>query len=225
MALVSHNYEFVFLKTHKTASTSTEAALEHLCTENPTTHVASHSAKYRATASGIIGSRAVPEKTLWRNHMPAWKVALLLGPRRWLRYTKITVLRNPFDRAVSRYYHLSPKFKREWARTADADAVILDFRRWLKTQRLNENLDKILILGNVCIDHFLYFESLESDLQALKASLGDPTPLNLNHFKGKQRTNKMHFTRYYDSDSIEIILNKNKLELALGGYEPPTPVT
>ncbi|MEO0387673.1 MAG: sulfotransferase family 2 domain-containing protein [Pseudomonadota bacterium] len=218
MVIVSHSHAFLVLKTHKTASTSTEAALEHLCTTDPAGHSPAHSTSLKISEAGIIGSRAQPERTPWRNHMPAWKAALLLGPTRWRRYRKIAVLRNPFDRAVSLFFHRMTGAERDWASRASNVELVAAFRAWLPDQPLTENLDKLRILGRPAIDHYLYYETLAADLTALKTLLGDPKPLILPRYKGERRTNPLSYTAYYDADSQDYVARRNRYELRLGGY-------
>lgn len=41
----------------------------------------------------------------WWNHMPAWLIREQLGDEIWKGYSKFCVIRHPFEKAISAYYH------------------------------------------------------------------------------------------------------------------------
>ena len=105
MTLVSHDHRFIFLKTRKTAGTATEMALEPFCT--PPGHTPRHTTDTLISDHGIVGARVVGQQLdhgKWYAHQPAAKVRKALGRKRFDSYTKLTVLRNPFDKVVS-WFH------------------------------------------------------------------------------------------------------------------------
>jgi hypothetical protein len=110
MVLVSHEKEFIFLKTSKTAGTSVEMVLEPFCA--PPNHQPSEKTRKIVSKHGVVGRRMIPSKkpswlfrwqNRWAHHDPAAVVQRRLGKDRFLRYTKVSVARNPFDRAVSQF--------------------------------------------------------------------------------------------------------------------------
>lgn len=68
MALVSYKHNFVFIKTHKTASTSAEMFLEPFCARPG--HMVTMTSPPRESEYGIIGCRNVPFDTppYWEGH-------------------------------------------------------------------------------------------------------------------------------------------------------------
>ena len=106
--LISHAYKFIFVKTVKTAGTSVEAFLEPFCC--PPGHVVNHWTPTLISDFGIVGKRW-PENDRdnfgFYNHMPASQIFERLP--QFYDYTRLTVVRNPYDRAIS-YFHFSPNF-------------------------------------------------------------------------------------------------------------------
>lgn len=102
-----------------------------------------------------------PEKFF--NHCPAALAKLRLGPGIWNDFEKISIIRNPFDRAVSRFY---------WHTRGDRSGKIR-FEDWCLANRalLAENQANYFINGNDVIDTYIRFEHFEPDLKALEASL------------------------------------------------------
>lgn len=78
---------------------------------------------------GIVGSRGRTAGN-WYNHMPAAEVRNRLGASTWENYFKFCVIRNPFDKVVSTFWHdLAPDDRGRLA-SADFSVVQAAFREW-----------------------------------------------------------------------------------------------
>ena len=103
--LISHSHRFIFVKTVKTAGTSVEAFLEPFCC--PPGHRVEHWTPTLISDYGVVGQRW-PENNLdslgYYNHMPA--VEIRERCPQFDEYTRLTVVRDPYDRAIS-YFHFS----------------------------------------------------------------------------------------------------------------------
>ncbi|MEO0363213.1 MAG: sulfotransferase family 2 domain-containing protein, partial [Pseudomonadota bacterium] len=171
MTLVSHRARFIFLKTHKTGSTSVEVALEPLCAPEG----AETGREYRpalVTEAGIVGARGrVDPEEVWRNHMSARAVRRLVGRDVWRGYAKIAVVRNPYDRFVSMFHSRLPPTRRAELAAAPFEEARAAFRAWLPAGARANVLSKIAIGGRLALDRVLFFERLEEDFAALAADL------------------------------------------------------
>lgn len=221
MVLVSHRYRFVYLKTHKTASTSVEAALEPFCRPEGPGAPVTHRRPARVSRAGIIGARGerhIGPTVFWRNHMPAWQVALALGPARWRGYAKLAVVRNPWDRAVSLFFNDMHFTRRAWLATAPEDEIIAAFRAWLPEVRLDGNLSKLRLLGRPCIDAVIRYERLEDDIARIARRLALPQTPALPALKADRRVRDIPWPAFYDDAARARVARANRFEIAAFGY-------
>ncbi|MEM9009755.1 MAG: sulfotransferase family 2 domain-containing protein [Pseudomonadota bacterium] len=228
MVLVSHRYRFVYLKTHKTASTSVEVMLEPLCLPEGTVTARSHRRDAEITEAGIVGVRGGPrrgvEERVWRNHAPAATVRRALGRARFCDYLKIAAIRNPWDRAVSAFSSDLTGGERSRLGRQPFDAATEQFRAWLRTATLDQNLAQLTASGRPCIDALLVFERLEADVAALFARLSAMPTGALPRLKGDRRLfPERPFQDWYDARARARVARANWYEIALAGYDFDMP--
>jgi hypothetical protein len=185
--IVSHKHRFIFLKPRKVAGSSFEIALSKYMTENdivtpiegvddelrhslgfcgPSNH---KYAPFDIIANTTIGEkldairkRRIPLK--YNTHMPAKMCKRRLGEDIWNSYAKISIVRNPWDMALSRFYFNS-----------DPPADLSHFTRFCVLERhlFAINHTNYFIDGKLVIDHFLRFEHFEHDIKQLSATIGN----------------------------------------------------
>ncbi len=102
MAIISFRYNFIFLKTVKTAGTSIEADLASLLDENDIVTpilppLSKHTARNYQDSSG---------EAVFYNHMSAQKVRNLIGPDPFERMFKFCVEREPVEKCISHFHML-----------------------------------------------------------------------------------------------------------------------
>lgn len=181
--IVLHEPGIIFLKSRKTAGSSLEIALSAFAGEDDVitpidfgrsddksrSELGYRGAQnYRKPIHGLLTR---PTWRDWRDflkrkplrkhhdHSAARRVRWHFDTTKWHRYSKISIVRNPWDYMVSSYY---------WA-NRDHE-VLPDFQRWcLDNDRLMNRNHRQYFIGNQCvIDHFLRFERLLEDLRGLE---------------------------------------------------------
>ena len=115
--LLSRVGNFIYLKTHKTGSTSVELALEPYCA--PKGHnVVRRNKKTLITPAGIVGARCGgierrKNKDHFWNHMGSKEIIKRIGEEEFFSFKRVASVRNPFKKFVSQFYfrYLNSKYK------------------------------------------------------------------------------------------------------------------
>ena len=136
MVAYSTKYNFVYLKTRKTASTSIEMYLQPLCT--PTGTPVEERTRTIYSDAGIIGSRLVRPKDMepldrkFRAHMYTSILKTELGDEKWSNVIKLTSVRNPFDKVLSNFLWNRRQSKMPPAESLNEE--IQEFRDYVRAQ-------------------------------------------------------------------------------------------
>lgn len=100
----------------------------------------------------------------FRRHDSAARVKKLMPDELWNRYTKVVVMRNPFDRIVSWYF---------WDRKEGAKSGRTFKDYVLRHQkRITSFRDQTQVNGKEIADVYLRFEDLDNDIRTLYMRLG-----------------------------------------------------
>jgi len=193
--LLSEAGNFIYLKTHKTASTTTELALEPFCAP-PNHKVLLRNKDPLITDYGIVGARSGGPKRRRRsdffwNHMGTEQIIKRIGFEKFMTYKRVTSVRNPFKKYTSQFYfryHLNKKLNPPTTLTETREA----FEKFLLSPesktwacRKHKIISKVLHFGassnipmypgnddyivkykgNLVATHFIKCESLEEDLK------------------------------------------------------------
>ena len=217
--LISHSNRFIFIKTVKTAGTSVEAFLEPFCC--PPGHRVEHWTPTLISDYGVVGQRW-PENNLnnfgFYNHMPA--VEIRDRCPQFDEYTRITVVRDPYDRAIS-YFHFShPTFTPPGGiPLEDAISLLKQGDRHVLQERFTSFLRHglpdeqalLCIEGRLAVQRWIRFESLHQDLECLVRDLDlpltQPVADALPGFKLNRqgRQDLPRIEDYLSPDSLELI--------------------
>ncbi len=183
--IISHRHRFIFVKTAKTAGSSTELFLRQFCGPDDVVpylgpddeRIARQIGAGRPRNHGIrrlrpwevrprhiedaLARREWPKHRAYRNHLTASDIRTLVGDEVWTRYRTVTIVRDPWEATVSRYY---------WrAKSRSIDPVgSLD----KSVERAAKNWSIYSIDDQVGVDTVLRFERLEDDLARLVEELG-----------------------------------------------------
>jgi hypothetical protein len=193
--IISHSRRFIFVKTYKTAGSSLEIALSKYCAPDDiltpldpeeeaqrralaglgARNYGKPARRYRLEDVGrLIGRRKPAER--FSEHSAAWQIRRLVGPETWERYFKFTVVRNPYDRCLSRFYY-SRKVEKE-RRPKGWDLDDLDQYMRYNPGQINENWAMYTQRDEVLVDFIVRYERLEADLAVVSRRLGLPRNLH-----------------------------------------------
>ena len=199
--IVSHRHRFIFIKTTKTAGTSVEIFLRQFCGPDDIVTSLRQEEEREATALGLTGPRNVGSRPLapwevrradlrraigWRRwpdrcrfsvHQSASSVRDELGVDTWSDYRTLTVVRDPWEVAVSRFFWKSRPSKPQRRHQSLDEAVEMAGRNW----------EIFSIDDAVGVDTVLRYERLADDLAAFCDSLGLDATLPLPRAKSGHR--------------------------------------
>jgi len=241
--IICHRHAFVFVKTRKTAGSSLEIALSRLCAPGDiVTRLGDEEERVRRSEGGYGPAghdkplhRHGPRE-LWKrlrhgrraarfsNHAGLATARTLVGTATWSRLLRVTSERNPWDKAVSRYYWQKRRWEKRRRRSAFPPFV--DYLEYLEQEKPHwlscwgiYTLD-----GMVAIDRFVFYEDLVGGLADLRAQLGCASVIELPGYRAKARaTGECDYRDAYDSHSAEIVARVCRREIARFGYAFDAP--
>jgi hypothetical protein len=227
--IVNHRYRFIFLKTKKTAGTSTEIALSRYCDGNDILSKIGHRDEPKRAALGYQGPannlepagtslldrfrrwRHGPEERFW-NHMSAAELRQRIGPDIWNSYFKFCFERNPWDRAISAYY---------WENRSRSEWRMPNFYRYLrKLERWDmlSNFNTYAIDGEIAVDAVYRYEDIGTELDRLVQRIGLPGDLRLPDAKRGARRDRRPYQEFYSDRERDLVARACAREISEFGY-------
>lgn len=229
--IVSHKHKFIFLKTRKTASTTTELVLYPHCGEDDIItplSVSEHTGAARHRARNHIRP-AFPRdprpaiarkhplegfKTVdFHDHIRAGQVRAYVGEKVWRSYYKFAFDRNVYDRQVSWYHYKTAKRWKSWL-WPDFNTFLLRSPEAKVDNFLIYTIDRVL-----AVDFIGRYETLAEDLAIVLKTLGLPRPRALPKAKVGPRPEAVDYRHYYDEDLRRLVESWYPGELAMFGNE------
>jgi hypothetical protein len=226
--ILSHRHRFVYIKTHKTASSSIEAALSSVC--GPQDVITPTRPALLAARQGLppqnyrLSHPLVPKRPLLRRwlgrperlshpsvgfyeHMPAWRVRRYVGEEIWATYLKFSFDRNPWDRQVSWYF-----FKcKEKGKNKSFEAFLARKRR-----AYVENYDLYSESGEIILDFVGRYESLNEDFECILERLGLAGRVDLPRLNVSQR--ERDYRHFYNDSTRALVGDWYRREIEHFGY-------
>lgn len=233
MTIVSHRYQFIFIKTAKTAGTSVQMALEKICGEED---ICAPLTKKKQTRPNEEGYRTrnskgffIPKLTRnenrpsrirkelkrffrrekFRSHMVAAEIRQRVGPKTWDDYQKVTIERNPWDKVVSEYF---------WARRHKQNQM--PFEQWVRENRWAGSHFTFYSIGGVVVaDRILRYERLSEDFSEFMGDLGVTNPPSLPQAKKGYRKKNQHYRDIHTEYTKQRTKEEYAREIEFLGYE------
>lgn len=236
--IICHKYKFIFLKTRKTAGSSVEIALSRLCDEKDIvtpireeelrkkeggragrvvkTSWRRHSLKelIKNTSKFPLPNKQIHKKELFWHHVTASHVKHHIQSRIWNNYLKITIERNPWDKAISRYF---------WSnKSKDKLAPLSEFLLYLAQEKpwILSDWNIYTINDKIAVDRVIYYEQLTENFDKLVKELGvNDLSLPKQRAKGEFRKDKSHYRELLSQSDADLIRNVCYKEIDAFGYK------
>ena len=117
--------------------------------------------------------------------------------------------RDPFDKAISRYY---------WnTRDDEQRRDVFELLDGLPQKELS-SWEIYTIDDNIVVDRMLRFENLATELEEVRQALGLPDPLELSSAKGSHRRDAQHYSALLSPRCRALIEARCEREIAAFGY-------
>jgi hypothetical protein len=221
--IVSHSRKFVFIKCRKTASTSVERFLHaSLCAEdiwtplsNPVTAGNNYYTAWplNALASSsslvrrLLGKGRFLKRAAFADHAGIAEIEKALGAGLVKTYFTFCFDRNPWDFAVSLYFHHRDKGR---LHRVDFDEFVFTYPMW-------QNSDLYCTNRNLAVDEVFRYEELEQRLSELSQRLRlEPALLPADK---TQRRPPGHYRQYYSQGSRDEVARRWHDTIRLLNYD------
>ncbi len=241
VVIASFAHQFIFLKTRKTAGTSVEIALASSCGDDDIITPIGLADELLRSRGGVVAARnfvadtnidgAYRQSVLDRdaglhrriteavrehgyyNHMPAAEVALKLPKDFWESALKFSIVRHPYERAVSAAYFRLHLRGLPLASLPDVLTMVCGEPRL-------DNSPIYSIGSGIIADDMIRYETLEDDLRRICAKLSVAIPDKLPRAKSAMRIDRRPAQEILTDAQKERVFQTCRQAFADFGYEP-----
>ena len=224
--IISHKHRFIFIKTEKTAGTSIEIALSGYCGADDIITPIREADEEIRQALGYRGPQnaEIPlsryrlgdwawlarhrRRRTFYNHASAAFIRRYIDPDVWRSYYKFCFERNPWDKAISRYFFVERTEPRQPLRDFILSGRASNIRGFdLYTKR-----------GEILVDRVCRYENLEEEMQFIAERIGLPSVPTLPRANTKHRKSRKHYRDMMGEEERVKIARVFAREIAYFGY-------
>lgn len=146
---------------------------------------------------GLSSSQVLSLSSL-RHHSPVSEAREALPDSFWSRATKIAVVRDPLDRAISYFYWMNPQLRGHRTPLREFEDFVPEILPAPVDREVSENFDESWKV--------IRFENLHQDFCSLVEQLGFTPPPDLPRYKSESRPPHSDFRKLISQRSREVIL-------------------
>ena len=172
--------------------------------EKPSKHLFVHIPK---TAGRSVFLMLNNGEALQGSHASARDYKSYLGAQ-YENYFSFAIVRNPWDRMVSLYFH-----RKQYSTTTNARNDFQSFEEFLwyvydsfkegNCNKFNYTQSSYICDGDKVLVKFIgRFETLEQDIKLIFEHIGIIVPSQLKH---EHKTSREHYTKYYNDELVQIV--------------------
>jgi hypothetical protein len=200
--IISHKYQFIFIKTRKTAGTSCEVYLSQHCgPDDLLTPIAPE-----------VPAHVPRNHYGYYNHISGSEIRKRIGNSIWDNYFRFCVERNPWDKTISQY-HFTNQYMSLGNLSFEEFLAIGDF--WVDHYAYTEPNDP----NKLIVNRVLRYENLNEELADVFALLGIPFSGSLGvHAKSEYRIDRRPYREVYSADQARMVESAFSQEIKLFGY-------
>jgi Sulfotransferase family len=197
--IISHEYKFIFIHIQKCAGTSITCAIAP--------HLAEGDIVLGGTPEGEKLSEEFRQTKGLHKHSKALEAKNVLGDEIWNSYFKFSLVRNPWDRLVSKYHWwLTTSWEDQWG-TAQKIKSMKDFSEYLLSDLDFDKQQSVLDYltdenGEIMVDFVGKFEKIYKDFAYICGRSGLPN-LRLPHKNKSEHDNYLEY--YKDPEIVELV--------------------
>ncbi len=238
--IVSHSRRFVFIKTRKTAGSSLEIALSRFCDSGDVITPLGDGLGEESLRQEVGGQPPVNwEKPIWRYrtwrefrrrikyghkaalftpHATVEDVHSFVGESTWRSYLSFSIERNPWDRALSRWWWQKYRIEKK----GRSIPGIGEYLRWLERSKPEwlSNWSHYAVGDRVAVDKIIFYEDLGAGLRDISQALCLPEPIVMPATRAKSgfRKDRQHYTEVLGAEDRRLIDRVCAREIELFGY-------
>lgn len=224
MVLISHKHNFIYIKNVKTASSSVEHFFAKYCCP-PGTIFRSNSNTVVIdelyTEYGLIGGGGI--RKINPNDIFIGKHSQHVGiieikkkfPLEYKNYFKFCVVRNPYQRIVSRFL---------WDKKINEISKKMNFIDYIKKiskkkfNKINDDwYDRITNDGKPCCQYYIKFDNLKNDIQKVCEIL-NISDYDLNDLKIINKFQSYNYKNFFNEETKKIVYNNSIEEIKFFKY-------
>ncbi len=207
--MISHNYKCIFVHIPKTGGSSIENVIWPLKSDRVVENL----------WMGLVRPYYNKYQMDGLQHLTSNQIKTEVGSKVFSSYYKFSVVRNPWEKAVSQFIYT--KHKRKDLRK------IIDMTKWTSFEKylnlISENehthwMKQVNFIcdknGTIMVDKIIRFENIEKEFELIRQHLGIQN-ITLPHVNKSKRK---HYTKYYNKRTIQIISNLYKEDIELFNY-------
>tara|TARA_R100000908_G_scaffold42490_1_gene19822 strand:- start:971 stop:1648 length:678 start_codon:yes stop_codon:yes gene_type:complete len=215
--IISHKYKFIFIKTHKTGSTSVEIDLASKCADTDIVAPVNEFSK----ENEVKGKHFPRNFEGFFNHISIRKVRKQLRQRnqesKFNSYFKFCVEREPVDKLLSHFYWQHKDILKDKIFEINVNLLWKTFI-FGEYHKYNHNLNHWTIDGELAVDKILRYENLKEELTQTCKQLGFDIDLSAKA-KVSLRKDKQIPRPKITNEQIEKIYDNWKISNSFTGYK------